>query len=198
MKYKMALVPDGVECTATSARVGLQESLDHTAKRLAERPDMKEYFENAEEDEVKEFVHKWGGDGQTGFAAYARSKEHDDRMCINEGVSLIMVSLNEFLISISQMNCCQARDLDSKEVFFDHDKSGGIEMFRPLSKVSGKENDDAIVATIARIQAEVAALEDTVVLTANGKSIRVRHTVLYTMLDGKCRFVCAFNNLFLL
>ena len=29
-----------------------------------------------------------------GMAAYARSKDHDDRQCLNEGVALIMVSLN--------------------------------------------------------------------------------------------------------
>jgi hypothetical protein len=86
------------------------------------------------------------------------------------------------------MYLIQIRD-QNKEVIYDNTKSGGIDMFRPLRKSSGKESEDAIVKSIQRIKEEAAALEDTVLVRANGKTIRVRHNVLYTMLDGKCRCV---------
>jgi hypothetical protein len=94
--YKMALVPSGLECTDTSASLPLQEVLNHTMKRLADRPDMQEKFDAMDDGAIVDSFIKWGEDGQTGLAAYARSKEHDDRSCINEGVSLIMVSFLHF------------------------------------------------------------------------------------------------------
>jgi hypothetical protein len=75
----------------------------------------------------------------------------------------------------------------TEEVIFDHKKAGGIALYRPIGKTAGKESEEAIVHHIQRIEAEIAALDDTVLLRANGKSIRVKHTVLFTMLDGKCR-----------
>jgi hypothetical protein len=103
--YKKKLVPSGLECTDTSASLPLQEVLDHTTRQLADRPDMQEKFDALEDGAVVESFVKWGEDGQTGLAAYARSKEHDDRSAINEGVSLIMVSLIHFGNLLSKCIC---------------------------------------------------------------------------------------------
>ena len=47
------------------------------------------------------------------------------------------------------------------------------------------------MATIKRIEDEVEELEDTAI-TNKEKTVRVRHTTLLTMLDGKGRFKLLF------
>ena len=54
-------------------------------------------------------------------------------------------------------------------------------------RTSGKEPENAIVNTVRRIQTEVELLEDSVVARSNGRTVVIKHTVLLTMLDGKCR-----------
>ena len=52
---------------------------------------------------------------------------------------------------------------------------------------SGKESENAIVNTMQRVQTEDELLEDSVVARSNGRTLVIKHTVLMTMLDGKCR-----------
>ena len=67
-------------------------------------------------------------------------------------------------------------------------------MFRPTAKTTGaKESDELIVGTIKRIEEEIASLDDHVVLTHHGKRIVIRHQVLMTMVDGKCRYKISIN-----
>ena len=66
-------------------------------------------------------------------------------------------------------------------------KCGGVQVCRPLGKTATKETEEMIVGTIKRIEAEIDLLEDTLVLTKDDKKIQVKHHVLLTMLDGKCR-----------
>ena len=87
------LVPPGLLCSATTTRLPMQYMFDHTAERMAKRPDVRTYLEQQKDGARLEFVWKWGVDGQTGFASYNRQKEHDDRQCLNEGAALIMVTL---------------------------------------------------------------------------------------------------------
>ena len=75
------------------------------------------------------------------------------------------------------------------EIFFLNEKSGGTQLFRPLAKTATKETDEMIVATIKRIEAEIANLEETILIYGEQKKkIRVRHMVMLTMLDGKSRY----------
>jgi hypothetical protein len=106
-----------------------------------------------------------------GMAAYARSKEHDDRQCVNEGVALIM-----------------GRD-DIGQKFFSNQNSGGTQLYRALGKTNAKETDSMIIETIHRIEKEAAELEDTELITSSGKKVQVSHKFLLTMLDGKCRYL---------
>ena len=72
-------------------------------------------------------------------------------------------------------------------IFFSHEKSGGIDLYRVTGRTSGKESENTIVNTVRRVQAEVELLEDSVVARSNGRTVVIKHTVLMTMLDGKCR-----------
>ena len=134
-----------------------------------------------------------------GLAAYARSKDHDDRQCVNEGVALVAVidlsfprlifSLFHFISSqfcfIFILNFMQGRD-EAGELFFSNQKAGGTQLYRPLGKDNAKETDELIVVTIKRIEEEAKNLDKTVI-TLNDKTISFKHTLVYTMLDGKGR-----------
>ena len=80
----------------------------------------------------------------------------------------------------------QGRENGSNKQFFLNDKCGGVQLYRQLAKTCGKETEEAIVATIRRIEEETKNLDKTVV-TFNGKTIHFKHTLVYTMLDGKGR-----------
>lgn len=75
------------------------------------------------------------------------------------------------------------------KMFYDNKKAGGLDMYRPVAKIGGKESEDAIADAMNRFFLETADLEDTVVVLDSGKSVNFHHVVLPTMLDGKCRFV---------
>ena len=74
-------------------------------------------------------------------------------------------------------------------MFFTNEKCGGVQLFWPLAKISSKETEEMIVETIKRIEAEAAKLEETVLVTGKERRVRVKHTLVFTMLDGKCRCV---------
>ena len=68
-RLKQELVPQGLVATAKEARVGLQQTLDHTATRFAERPDFVEFLEDGA---TWEMLTKAGSDGQTGLGKISR------------------------------------------------------------------------------------------------------------------------------
>ena len=70
--------------------------------------------------------------------------------------------------------------------FFQNEKCGGIQLYRPVSKINTKEDNAHIVAAIKRIEEEVEKIEETTI-TYKEKTLRVSHTTLLTMLDGKGR-----------
>ena len=66
---KQQLVPQGLVATAKEARVGLQQTLDHTATRFTERPDFVDFLEDGA---TWEMLTKAGSDGQTGLGKINR------------------------------------------------------------------------------------------------------------------------------
>ena len=69
--YRDIMVPPGLEVTATSARYPLQNVLNHTAERLAKRPDLVDFFDYLEDGATLDLLWKWGMDGQTGGDSYS-------------------------------------------------------------------------------------------------------------------------------
>ena len=116
------MVPNGLLCSTTSARIPLQNVLHHTAERILLRPDTQDFLDQLEDGTVLELLWKWGMDGQTGhyhylnyiifvtlkitylsiipllicsgLAAYSRSKDHDDRQSLNEGCACLLVLIS--------------------------------------------------------------------------------------------------------
>ena len=117
--YRHSMVPSGLLCSTSSARIPLQNVLQHTAERILLRPDTQDFLDQLEDGTVLELLWKWGMDGQTGhchypicimfvnltityicllsllicsgLAAYSRSKDHDDRQSLNEGCACLLV-----------------------------------------------------------------------------------------------------------
>ena len=64
--YREEMVPKGLLCSATTARIPLQNMFDNTAQCLQKRPDLQSYLDQLEDGTVLELLWKWGLDGQTG------------------------------------------------------------------------------------------------------------------------------------
>ena len=65
-KYRHKLVPHSLKTTASTARISVQNVLDHTAKRLVLCPDMKDFLAKVPDHARLDLLWKWGIDGQTG------------------------------------------------------------------------------------------------------------------------------------
>ena len=70
--YRDSMVPNGLLCSTTSARIPLQNVLQHTAERILLRPDTQDFLDLLEDGTVLELLWKWGMDGQTGNYHYLR------------------------------------------------------------------------------------------------------------------------------
>ena len=64
--YRHSMVPSGLLCSASSARIPLQNVLQHTNERILIGPDTQEFLDRLEDGTVLELLWKWGIDGQTG------------------------------------------------------------------------------------------------------------------------------------
>ena len=113
--YREKMVAPGLLVSTTVARIPLQNVFKHTVERLAKRPDVVDYLDLLQDGAVLDVLWKWGMDGQNGefyfcfnstcfvdiflspgLPAFSRTKSHDDRQVINEGVSLIQVRIKLF------------------------------------------------------------------------------------------------------
>ena len=68
--YRQCMVPSGLLCSTSSARIPLQNVLQHTAEKILLRPDIQDFLDWLEDGTVLELLWKWGIDGQTGHCHY--------------------------------------------------------------------------------------------------------------------------------
>ena len=81
----------------------------------------------------------------------------------------------------------QLRRADTKVKLWDEEKAGGSSTYHLTGRMAGKESDKAIVRTFRRIQSEIDNMKDTEITRVYGKKVVIKHVVVTSMLDGKCR-----------
>ena len=128
------MIPPGMEATVTEAKVTMQNTVDHTASRIVERPDVEDLLEDGA---VLQLLWKAGCDGQTGLGKISRSKNHDDDQSLNTGMAVIQMT--------DEMG----------SVILKNSKCGGVDLYQPLSKINKKETDEVIVETVQNLIDEV-------------------------------------------
>ena len=67
---------------------------------------------------------------------------------------------------------------------------GGCEMLCHLVKNKEKDTAENAVIAIKKMEGDIKLLKDTVINSKTGADIRIKHTVIHSMHDGKNRYVC--------
>ena len=71
-------------------------------------------------------------------------------------------------------------------VYYRNANPGGAEMLRPLVKNQEKDTAQNVVQSIKKMEEDIQNLKETVV-KENGKTVKIKHTVIQSMHDGKNR-----------
>ncbi|KAL4720723.1 hypothetical protein ACJJTC_002087 [Scirpophaga incertulas] len=153
--------------TATCAEVSLQQLLDHTAARLLLY--LKEVVETLSQTDRSslELISKWGCDGsqQTKYKQkFENSADSDANIFQSSFVPLRLVS-----------------GADKRTIIWQNPTPSSPRYCRPIRIRFIKESTDIIKEEIAYIKSQIALL----IQTKIENSTQVKHTLLFTMVDGK-------------
>ena len=168
LKKKKDLIPEGVTSTQEGAKVSMVNVFNHTAERSMSRPDI---GDKMSDNTSYEYIWKAGSDSQSGMGKINRNSQHDPDVSFNVGAQLLLIRKKD----------------DPNNVVFENTDSGGIRLYRPLEKSSSKETDEKIVQTYDNLRKEESVLKEKQFTTTDGKSVKVHHKVIISMLDGKSR-----------
>lgn len=168
LEAKRQCYPTDIDVTESYACVGLQSLLDHTTRRL---------FEVMSEDDLtkisvnSKFLHKWGCDGSSGHAEYKQS-------FIEENVSDSYM----FLTSLVPLRLYEKEN--KSVVYWTNATPSSTRCCRPVQFQFQKETTESTKNEIARMESEIANLDETVI-SLKGKTYKVYHEFVFTMIDGK-------------
>jgi len=161
--------PDNVIANETSARVPLQDLLDHTCKRIIQSD---ETLQPHHEDHQFSLHTKWGCDGASGQSRYMQSFTISE-----EGVS----DKHLFQTSVVPLKLVQR---ENQEIVWKNPRPSSTRYCRALQFSFSKETPEVVREEWKRVQSEIQDLRDTEI-ECNGHMIRINHILHSTMIDGK-------------
>lgn len=171
-------LPESYTVTNTLAEINLQSLLDHTATRLLVH--LKDVLDTLSTNECSslELISKWGCDGsqQTQFKQkFDNSTESD--------ANILQTSLVPLRLFCST---------DTKKIVWQNPTPSSPRYCRPIRIHFIKESTEIINSEIKYIKTQINSLNNTKLENNRHIKIEVKHTLTFTMVDGK---VCnAANN----
>lgn len=161
---------DSIKVTETSFEVELQALLDHTALRLLQY--LKEVIETLSEFEKQHLtlISKWGCDGsnQTQFKQTFANTGDDDA--------------NIFLSSLVPVRMVVSINGETRKIVWQNPVPSSVRFCRPIRARFIKETKDITKEEITYIEEQARNLKET---AAMEDSVKINHTILLTMVDGK-------------
>lgn len=169
MEAKQKCYPENIIISESSAKVPLQDLLDHTAKRIIE---CKNGYDIPPERDL--LLHtKWGCDGASGQNEYMQKFEEPEHSDAN----LFMCSIVPL-----QMNLIIKQGED--QVVWKNPHPSSTRYCRPIKFEYVKETPQIIRQEKSQIENEIETLKPTQI-ALNGKTIKIYHDLYFTMIDGK-------------
>lgn len=177
--YKMIQVektlcyPNDVSISETTAEVPLQSLLDHTATRLLNSQINVFELRSINPSDEMVLISKWGFDGSSSHTQYKQkfiSEFSDDKYM--------------FLTSLVPLRLVLNKKNDSSIVLWQNPRPSSPRFCRPINLEYSKETADLAKVKKEKIDSEISSLTGTLV-NLNGKSYRVNHQPIFTMVDGK-------------
>ncbi|CAH2107387.1 unnamed protein product [Euphydryas editha] len=162
-------IQEAYRVTATYAEVKLQDLLNHTSQRLLLYLDDVLQTLTTDETASLELIYKWGCDGsqQTEYKQkFENSNESDANIFQSSLVPLQLI--------------CRS----NKRVIWKNPTSSSPRYCRPMRIRFIHETSDVTDEEIQYYNNQIRSLDETKVLRATGE-ISIKHTMLFTMVDGK-------------
>lgn len=165
---KKACYPPASSITVTniSAKINLQDLLDHTVCRI-----IKIKSGSTNYNRLKLFT-KWGCDGSSGQSEYKQILPEE-----NEQIS----DANLFIVSLVPLRLV---DEETSTVIWQNPTCSSVRYCRPISLEFAKETPEKTTAVVSEIEAKINQLISTLV-SIDDKVIEVKHELFMTMIDGK-------------
>lgn len=164
---KKEAVPPNCEVTEVSARVKLQDIMDHTARRLLEAKTREQI---AALPRYLTLQSKWGCDGSSGQSAYKQK--------INSLYG--ETDANMFMASVVPL-----RLRSSNEEHWRNPRPSSVHFCRPIMFQYAKETGDLITSTVNEIKNEISEIRPTIYKVNEEITLFVNHEFFLTMIDGK-------------
>lgn len=176
-KAKQECYPENCVYTEQSCHVPLQDILNHTTKRIVS------IIEILDNNECKDFemLYKWGCDGSSNHSQYKQSFQTTD---ISD-TSMFTVSLVPL-----QLQCMNNNE---KIVLWSNPRYSSTRFCRPLKFIFMKENNDKTIEMYTEIEDEIARLTNTIIYINDISIISIKHTLIFSMIDGKVMLIYFIN-----
>lgn len=176
LEAKKQCYPDeqAVTITETMAEVKLQKLLDITTERLCSvQNEVILDVLNKRNDCLFQITYKWGFDGSSSHSLYKQKFVED----------LDATDSDIFLSSIVPLKMTAKTDF-SEDIVWQNPRTSSTKYCRPIKLQFLKESDELIKKEGEYIENQVLQLKSTLV-NIEGHEIKVHHSLLQTMVDGK-------------
>lgn len=155
-----------ITVTNISAKVNLQDLLDHTACRIMKIHTIPENFNKLK------LYSKWGCDGSSGQSEYKQVLP-EEREQISDA--------NLFIVSLVPLRLV---DEESKTVIWQNPTCSSVRYCRPISLELAKETKDITTSVVNGLETKINELTPTLA-ALKGNVVEVKHELFLTMIDGK-------------
>lgn len=159
--------PSSIQITDTSAKVNLQDLLDHTSARILKI----ENVYNPARKSLKLFT-KWGCDGSSGQSEYKQ---------VLTGESDLVSDANLFIASLVPI---KLTDTETNEVIWQNPACSSIRYCRPILMELAKETPEKTRSVVGDIRGQINNLQ-TSKIHKEEHVIEITHDLFLTMVDGK-------------
>ena len=174
LEAKLKCYPTHISIDETSAEVKLQTLLDHTCSRILQIQD--EVINAIDEETLGNlrFIFKWRCDGSSGHSQYKQN--FIDLECSD--ASIFMTSL--VLLQLLSSNILNGHEI----VVWKNQRPPSPQYCRPIKIQFSHENTNLTCAEKEIMDSRIASLVplETIV---NGKAIKIKYEMIFSMVDGK-------------
>lgn len=171
---KKQCYPKNCIMSETYCEIKLQDLLDHTSTRIFLIPDIKinELFLKS-----FEILYKWGCDGSNGQSQYKQKYSDNNNSSSDKDL---------FLFSIVPLQLNSFDEQNNKHIIWTNNRTSSTRFCRPIKFKFEKETVETTLKEVNSVEDQIKQLTPTEILF-NGNRILVKHTLMFTMVDGKVK-----------
>lgn len=173
LEAKRKVYPPNLIITDLTAKIPLQDLLNHTISRLVLV--QAEVFERVSNITTHvDVFYKWGLDGSGGHSIYKQNFSNNSEYTDSHIILCTIVPLE-----ISN------QDTNGKTIYWKNLSPSSTRYCRPISFKLKKETTETIKDEYEEIQKQISLLQPTIITTSDDRQLVFKHVPVCTMIDGK-------------